>query len=237
MNEGLLDAEIGGIGRLVELGAVAENADRAVWREAAAALGEWKYGPVRVRAEWPAAREAETVRLPLRVSGTSDPAGYAELFLHDAFLMFNLASPGSFGGSISLAGQELTLDARLLEYAWATSSTIKPIPLAKVAAWYDAQRIDATQPARTAVARALFVLLHLARCPEDEVLSIVRLAQAAEALGLRDATLFAMRDAVVRGDAAVLHPSADDDGQSLESIDVADAAAGAIIAALQERIR
>jgi len=238
MNEVLLDAEIGGIGRLVQLGEVAENADRAVWRSAPVALREWKYGPVRVRAEWPIARESESLRLPLRVSGTSDPGAYAELFLHDAFLMFNLASPGSLGGTITLPGApEFALDARLHEYGWATSDTIVPLPLERVAAWYAAQRIDADSPAATPLARVLFILLHLARNREDELLSIVRLAQACEALGLRDDTLFAMRDVLVRGDAAVLHPLADDDGQSLECLDIADAAAGTIIAALQERIK
>ena len=237
MNEVLLDAEIGGIGRMVELGAVAEKADRAAWGSAREALGEWKYGPVRVRAEWPAARGAETLRLPLRVSGTSDAATYAELFLHDAFLMFNLAAPGSFGGTVSLAGAgEMELNARVFEYAWATTPEIEPLSLAQVAAWYGAQRIDAARPATTPLARALFHLLHLARNQEDELLAIVRLARAAEALGVRDEMLFAMRDAIVRGDAAVMHPAADDDEESLDRIDVADAAAGAIVRAIQERI-
>lgn len=237
MNEVQLDAEIVGIGRLVELGPKAVEADRAAWRAATSALREWKFGPIRVRADWPAALESESVRIPMRVSGTSDAGTYAELFLHDAFLIFNLASPGSLGGTFSLPGMhEFTLDARLHEYGWATNDAIRPLPLERVASWYAAQRVDAMHPAATPLARVFFVLLHLARNREDELLSIVRLAQACEALGLRDEALFAMRDVIVRGDAAVLHPCADDDGQSLECLDIADGAAGVIVAALQERI-
>src|SRR4051812_22768570 len=103
MNEVLLDAEIAGIGRAVELGAKAEEADREVWRSAAEVLGRRAYRGAEVTADWAAVREGTTIRLPLQIVG-DDPLWYAELYLHDVFLMFNLAAPGSFGGTISLTG-------------------------------------------------------------------------------------------------------------------------------------
>ena len=240
MSEVLVDAEISGIGRAVELGAAAEEADRLVWQSAGEVLGERAYGAARVRADWAVMREADTVRLPLRVVG-DDPMWYAELFVHDVFLMFNLAAPGSFGGTISLAGGgDFVLDQRPFEYAWSAArgaARIEFIPLPRVAAWYDALRIDPARAADTPVARALFHLLHLARSAEDEVLSIVRLAQAAEALHAGDQMLFALRDAVVRSDAPVSHPAVDDDERSLQRIDVIDAALAAVVAALQKSIR
>src|SRR5437764_11754984 len=119
MNEVLLDAEIGGIGRAVELGAAAEEADRQVWRGAAEVLGERAYAGALVRAEWGSLQQADTVRLALRIVA-DDPLWYAELYLHDVFLMFNLAAPGSLGGTVSIGSSSFALDQRVFEYAWAT---------------------------------------------------------------------------------------------------------------------
>jgi hypothetical protein len=238
MNDVLLDAEIAGIGRAVELGAAAEEADRLVWESAAEVLGERVYRDARVTVDWTAVRRSETARLPLRVVA-DDPLWYAELFLHDVFLMFNLAAPGSFGGAVAIVGgAQFTLDQRLFEYAWAMGERrIEFIPLPRVAAWYDALRIEPARAASTPATRALFHLLHLARNPEDDVLSIIRLAHAAEALGTGDQMLFELRNAVLRADAPVLHPAVDDDERTLQRVDIADAAAAAVIAALQKLIK
>ena len=238
MSELLLDAEIAGVGRGVELGATAEQADRLVWDSAGEVLGERAYRAARVTAEWTAVRRSETIRLPLRVVA-DDPLWYAELFLHDVFLLFNLAAPGSFGGAVSITGGEgFTLDQRLFEYAWATgASRIEFIPLPRVAAWYDALRIDPARAADTPTVRALFHLLHLARSADDEVLAIVRLAQAAEALRAGEKMLFELRNAVIRPDAPVVHPTVDDDERTLQRIEIADAAAAAVVGALQKLIK
>lgn len=226
MNEYLLDAEIGGIGRVVEVGREVEQADRAVWREAAEVLRERAYGRARIRAEWPERGERDTLRVPLRMQGED----VAELFFHDAFLLFNLAVPGSFGGTIGLKdGYEFTLDARLFEYAWATApSLIGTRPLREVLAWYD--------QADEASLKALMHLLHLSRNPEDEVLSIVRLAQAAAALGVGEPILFDLRDALVNDHAPVAHPLDDDERESLARLDIADRTAAAVVAAIQRRV-
>jgi hypothetical protein len=238
MNEVLLDAEIGGIGRAVELGAAAEEADRQVWGSAAEVLGERAWAGGRVRGDWAAVQRGDTIRLPLRVVA-DDPLWYAELYLHDAFLVFNLAAPGSLGGTVSISGGvDFTLDQRVFEYAWATAGTrIEFIPLPRVAAWYDTLRIDPERSASTPLTRALFHLLHVARSPEDEVLRIVRLAQAAEALGTGDRMLFELRSAVVHPEAPVSHPTVDDNDRMLQRIDVADAAMAAVVSALQKQIR
>ena len=68
--------------------------------------------------------------------------------------------------------------------------------------WYDMQ----------AVAGPLYQLFHLSRGAEDEFLSIVRLARAAEELGLDTARLIALRDA------PVTHPALEDEQLSLERI-------------------
>ena len=240
MNEYLLDAEIGGIGRVVgDLGRTADDADRRVWAEANEVLRERVYEGVRVIAEWPARDDADTVRLPLTMIGAEnghDAESIAELFLYDAFLLFNLAAPGSLGGTVSLSTRnELTVNAWVFEYAWVSAlrnrePRIEPLPLRDVVAWYDG---DGDMPAK----EALLHLLHLARGPEDEVLSIVRLAQAAQRLGTGDAKLFELRERIARGDVPVSHPLSDDEDASLEWIDAADRGASAVVSALQQRVR
>jgi hypothetical protein len=168
------------------------------------------------------------------------------LFFHDVFLLLNLAAPGSFGGSISIAGgelraRELAFSPRVFEY----SSPLARLPLEKVVAWYDGVKLGTQQVATSAEATALFQLLHLARGEENERDSILRLASAAEALLGRPESLrrlFELRDAIAGGRAPVFHPMHDDgldsrvEDATREWIDVADAAASAVIGALHERI-
>jgi hypothetical protein len=242
MNEYHFDAEITLSGRAAE-------ADRGELNERVYATGT---GGVRVRAEWSAPNGAPVLRVPLhvvddRVNGDArDIPAFVELFFHDAFLLLNLASPGSFGGVIAVSGgdyrvHEVALDARVFENALAAKS----LPLRDVIAWYDALQIGTSQLATTGVAKALFHLLHLARGPEDDQTSVMRLAQAAEALGAPAETLaplFAHRDAIARGTALVLHPMADDaldarvDDASLDWTTVVDDAAGVVIGIIQAQI-
>ena len=68
-------------------------------------IGERVYGDIRVTAAW-----QTRVRATLEVFGDLEPRdapAYVELFFHDVFLLLNLASPGSFGGTISIIGGEL----------------------------------------------------------------------------------------------------------------------------------
>ena len=206
------------------------------------------YDGVRVSAEWPATLRAPEIRLALSVRGDLDkrnaPA-YAELFFHDVFLLLNLASPGSFGGTISISGgelrvRELTFDARVFSCA----APLATLPLAQVTRWYDGLGIGTQQLATDRTAIALMQLLHLGRGAECEEESILRLAIAADAVvdePKRPRPLFELRDEIAHGLAPVVHPMHDDgldprvEDATREWIDVADAAARLVIGTLQER--
>lgn len=206
------------------------------------------YGGERVTVDWPAELAGPEVRVALEVRGDLEPRdapAYVELFFHDIYLLLNLASSGSFGGTISITGgelrvRELAFDPRVFTYAAPTAK----LPLAQVVAWYDGLKLGTQQVATSGVAKALVQLLHLARGPENEEDSIVRLAIAAEALDVTPPPrLLELRDDIVHGRAPILHPMHDDaldprvEDATREWIEVADAAAHAVIAALQERIR
>jgi hypothetical protein len=176
-----------------------------------------------------------------------DAPAYVELFFHDVFLLLNLAAPGSFGGTVSITGgelrvRELSFSPRVFAYA----EVFERVPLETVVAWYDGLQLGTRQVAENGVATALFQLLHLARGEENEETSILRLASAAEALVGKPESLrrlFALRDEIATGRAPVFHPMHDDaldprvEDATREWIEVADAAAGAVIAALQNAAR
>jgi hypothetical protein len=207
------------------------------------------YGGVRVDAEWPDALDTPEIRVTLHVRGDvdrRDAPAYVELFFHDVFLLLNLSTPGSFGGTISIAGgelrvRELTFSPRVFEYA----TGLERLPLEQVVRWYDALAIGTQQVAGSAEAAALFQLLHLARYEEDEEQSILRLANAAEALNVARASarLFDLRHLIAQRRAPVLHPMHDDaldpriEDSLREWLEVADTAASMVITELQKRIR
>ncbi|HET7434734.1 MAG TPA: hypothetical protein VFN10_08485 [Thermoanaerobaculia bacterium] len=205
------------------------------------------YGAVRVVAEWPRDLSAAEPRFAVTVSGEvdrKDAPAYVELFFHDVYLLMNLASPGSFDGTVSISGgelrvRELTFSARLF------SNAERRLPLERVVAWYESLGIGARQVATAGAAVAVFEVLHLARREEDDEESIIRLARAVEAVVGRPESLqrlFTLRDEIVQGHAPAYHPMHDDALDPLvldateEWIETADAAAGALIAALQAQV-
>src|ERR1044071_1857862 len=111
--------------------------DAAVPRDV---VRERVYGNVRVAAEWPPVLSTPEIRIAIDVEGDfdrRDAPGYVELFFHDVFLLLNLSTPGSFGGTVSLSGGELrvrdvTYSARLFTY----DAELGQVPLDKVIAWY-----------------------------------------------------------------------------------------------------
>ena len=204
------------------------------------------YGGVRVAAEWPPLLSTPEIRLAIDVEGDfdrRDAPAYVELFFHDVFLLLNLSTPGSFGGTVSMSGGEsrvrdVTFSARVFSYA----SELEQVPLDRVVAWYDGLQIGTQQLATDGAAAALFQLLHLARGEEDEETSILRLAAATEAIAGRPAELrrlFELREEIARGRTTVVHPMHDDgldprvEDITAEWIEVADSAAGFVIRALQ----
>jgi hypothetical protein len=213
-------------------------------------IRERTYGGVRVTAQWPADLTSRELRVIVDVHGDIEPCdapAYAELFFHDVFLLLNLASPRSFGGTISIRGgelraRELVLDPRVFEYA----HVAERLPLETVVAWYDRLGLGTRQLASDSVSTALFQLLQLSRAEDDEEVSILRLAGAADALLGRPESLrrlFELREAIANGRAPVFHPLHDDaldphvEDATREWIEVADLAASAVIGALQQQIR
>lgn len=265
MTEQHYEAEITRTPRLAgNLESIAAAADRVVWASAAEALAERVYqtesGEVGVQADWTMVNgEAPSVRVPVVVldererPDARDLPAFIELFFHEAFLLFNIAVPGSFSGVIAPSGgelriNELALDARMFEQAWAAAvrggrERIELLPLADVVVWYDSLGIGTEQIASNATTRVLFNLLHLARVPEGDPMAIVRLAECLEALGLPSETLFALRDAICRGGAPVFHPMFDDaldvrlEDESYDWTEIADDAARVIVSAIQQRVR
>jgi hypothetical protein len=200
-------------------------------------------GVVGLRIDWPAATDAPSLRVGIDVVAevpARDVPAFVELFFHDAFLMLNIAKPGSFGGIVATSGgafrvNELSLSAHLFDAANARTT----VPLAEVVAWYDSLAIGTRQIAESETEKVLFHLLHLARGAETEPLELVRLAQC----GRAPAKLLRWRDALVSGDAPVVHPMQDDaldprvEDRALDWTLVADEAANAIVSALQSEVR
>jgi hypothetical protein len=166
----------------------------------AAALREREYGNILVQADWtPLASDDDIVRIEVTVTGDIDPRdvpAYVELFFHDAFLLFNIALPGSFGGAITVTGgdfrvNDLSFDAA--PFACGASS----MPLAEVIAWYPA---GTSQIASTPMKTALFHLLHIGRGGHDEWTQRARLNECLKVLGIDDLV----------PDMSVIHPMHDE---------------------------
>jgi hypothetical protein len=154
------------------------------FRGAAAVLRDRAYGNVLVQADWtPLASDEDVVRMEVTVIGDIEPhdvPAYIELFFHDAFLLFNIAFPGSFGGAITVSGGEfrvndLSFDA--VPFACGAPS----MPLAEVVAWYPA---GTNQIAATPMQTVLFHLLHIGRGGHDEWMQRARLNECQKALGI-----------------------------------------------------
>ena len=197
--------------------------------EAATALRERTYGNIRVQTDWtPLASDEDIVQIDVNVRGdltAIDAPAYAELFFHDAFLLFNLALPGSFGGTITLTGgdfraNDLSFDAA--PFACGAES----MPLSEVIAWYPA---ETNQIASTPVQTALFHLLHIARSTPDEWTYRAHLAECQTALGLEPLA-----------EIAVTHPMHDeslDNRSNDDATDILDRAMVRVLTAVQEAAR
>lgn len=207
------------------------------------------YGGVTVSAAWPGDLDTPELRVVLGVRGDldrRDAPAYAELYFHDVFLLLNLSSPGSFGGTVSTSGGELRVrDLSLDSTVFACAAPVDT-PLADVVAWYDSLGIGTRQVATDGVATALFELLHLARGTEDEQVVLLRWARAAEALLPAEELpprLIDFRAAVAHGRTPTFHPMCDDaldpnvDEVMAEWIEVADDAARLVLRALQYAIK
>jgi hypothetical protein len=196
----------------------------------ASALRERAYGNILVRADWtPLASDEDIVRIDLHVSGdlaASDAPAYVELFFHDAFLVFNIALPGSFGGAITVTGGEFRvndLSCDAVPFACGAPS----VPLSEVVAWYPA---GTNQIAATPMQTVLFHLLHIGRGGHDEWMQRARLNECLKALGIDEPL----------AEIAVIHPMHD---ESLDArlddaaADVVDRAMVRVLTAVQDAAR
>lgn len=200
------------------------------FRDAATALRDRAYGNILVQADWtPLASDDDIVRVEVTVTGDIDPGdvpAYVELFFHDAFLLFNIALPGSFGGAITLTGgdfraNDLSFDAA--PFACGAES----IPLPEVVAWYPG---GTNQIASTPIQTVLFHLLHIGRGGHDEWTQRARLNECLKALEIDEPI----------EDIAVIHPMHDDslDARLDDSAtDVVDGAMHRVLTALQDAAR
>jgi len=221
MNTHKFSAEVARQGRVPNAG--------EFFRDAAVAFREHAYGNILVQTDWtPLASDDDIVRIDLTVTGDIEPRdvpAYVELFFHDAFLLFNIALPGSFGGTITLTGgdfraNDLSFDAA--PFACGAES----MPLSEVIAWYPA---ETNQIASTPVQTALFHLLHIARSTPDEWTYRAHLAECQTALGLEPLA-----------EIAVTHPMHDeslDNRINDDATDILDRAMVRVLTAVQEAAR
>jgi hypothetical protein len=203
------------------------------FRGAAAMLRDRAYGNILVQADWtPLASDDDIVRIDVAVIDAEDrltardvPA-YIELFFYDAFLLFNIAFPGSFGGAITVTGGEfrvndLSFDA--VPFACGAPS----MPLAEVVAWYPA---ETNQIASTPMERVLFHLLHIGRGGHDEWMQRARLDACLKALGIDEAL----------EEIPVIHPMHDETLDARvddAATDVVDRAMTRVLTAIQQAAR
>jgi hypothetical protein len=200
------------------------------FRDAASALRDRAYGNILVQADWtPLASDDDIVRVDITVTGDIDPGdvpAYVELFFHDAFLLFNIALPGSFGGAITLTGGEFRVND--LSFDAAPFACGGPsMPLAQVVSWYPG---ETNQIASTPMQTVLFHLLHIGRGGHDEWMQRARLNECLKALGIDEQI----------EEIAVIHPMHDD---SLDAriddaaTEIVDDAMVRVLSAVQAAVR
>ncbi|HEX9458883.1 MAG TPA: hypothetical protein VGA84_07045 [Thermoanaerobaculia bacterium] len=217
------------------------GAAKELWSSATSSLQERAYttpkGIVRVRAGWgPLASEEDVVRIDVTVIDDSghlaprDVPSFVELFFYDAFLLFNIAVPGSFSAAITVSGGEFRVNELTFDAAPFAAGVSTVVPLNEVVAWY---RGGTEQIAATPMQTVLFHLLHIAGGGADEWTLRARLDACLKELGISEPSLD------VAG-AAVIHPMHDealderlDDG-TMESI---DRAMVRVLTAVQQAVR
>jgi hypothetical protein len=226
MNEHIFSAEVARQTRVPNAG--------EFFRDVAAALRDRAYGNILVQADWtPLASDDDIVRIDVAVIDVEgrlaarDVPPYVELFFHDAFLLFNIAFPGSFGGAITVTGGEFRVND--LSFDAAPFACGAPaMPLSEVVAWYPA---ETSQIASTPMQTALFHLLHLGGGGHDEWMQRARLNECLNALGMDDAML---------PEVAVMHPMHDEslDGRVDDSAsEIIDEAMVRVLTAIQQAAR
>jgi hypothetical protein len=200
------------------------------FRGAAAVLRDRAYDDILVQADWtPLASDADVVRMEITVIGQlapRDAPAYVELFFHDAFLLFNIALPGSFGGAITVTGGEFSVNDLSFDAA-PFACDASSMPLADAVAWY---RSGTNQIASTPMQTVLFHLLHIGRGGHDEWMQRARLNECLKALGIDESI----------EEIPVLHPMHDEsiDANLDDSVtDIVDRGMVRVLTAIQDSAR
>jgi hypothetical protein len=215
------------------------SAAKELWSSATTSLQERAYttpkGIVRVRAGWgPLASEEDVVRIDVTVIDENghlsprDIPSFVELFFYDAFLLFNIAVPGSFGAAITVSGGEFRVNELTFDAAPFAAGVSTVVPLGDVVVWY---RGGTEQIASAPMQKVLFHLLHIGCGGADEWTLRARLDACLKDLGLSEPSLDV---------AAVIHPMHDEalderlDDSAMEPIDRAMAR---VLTAVQQAVR
>jgi hypothetical protein len=200
------------------------------FRGAATVLCDRTYGDILVQADWtPLASDEDVVRMDVTIIGelaARDVPAYVELFFHDAFLLFNIAMPGSFGGAITISGGEFRVNDLSFDAA-PFACGVPSMPLANVVAWH---RAETNQIVSTPMQTVLFHLLHLGRGGHDEWMQRARLSECKKALGIDEPL----------AEVAVMHPMHDEtlDARLDDSAaDIIDHAMTRVLTAVQDAAR
>jgi len=213
------------------------GAAKELWSSATTSLQERAYttpkGIVRVKAGWgPLASEEDVVRIDLTVideNGHLDPRdvpSFVELFFYDAFLLFNIAVPGSFSAAITVSGGEFRVNEITFDAAPFAAGVSTIVPLAGVAAWY---RGGTEQIASTPMQKVLFHLLHIGCGGADEWTLRARLDACLKELGISEPPR----------EASIIHPMHDEalderlDDSAMEPL---DRAMSRVLTAVQQAV-
>lgn len=210
------------------------NSAEGLWREATVSLRERVYGDVRVTADWePLISEEDVVRIDVSVIDDGghlaprDVASFVELFFHDAFLLFNIASPASFSGAITVSGGEYRVNDLAFDASPFAAGLDTTVPLAEVVAWY---RGRTEQIASTPMQKVFFHLLHIGCGAPDEWTLRARLDACLKTMGIGELDV---------AGAPVIHPMHDEalDGRLDDDVEAIDQAMVRVLTAVQEAVR
>lgn len=199
------------------------GAAKELWTSATTSLQERTYatpkGIVRVTTDWrPLAAEEDVVRIDVTVIDENghlaprDVPSFVEIFFYDAFLLFNIALPGSFSAAITVSGGELRVNELTFDAAPFAAGVSTAIPLNDVVTWY---RGGTEQIASTPMQKVLFHLLHIGCNGADEWTLCARLDACLKELGISEPSR----------EASIIHPMHDEalderlDDSAMEPID------------------
>jgi hypothetical protein len=196
---------------------------KELWSSATTSLQERAYttpkGTVRVRTDWsPLTAEEDVVRIDVWVIdddghlAQSDVPSFVELFFYDAFLLFNIALPGSFSAAITVSGGEFRVNELTFDAAPFAAGVSTAVPLHDVVTWY---RGGTEQIASTPMQKVLFHLLHIGCNGADEWTLGARLDACLKELDISEPSR----------EASIIHPMHDEalderlDDSAMEPID------------------